>query len=88
MIKLGFAITLLIILIIFIFQNLQPTSINFLMWSFEGSLSLLLILTIIITVSISFLAAVPFKIKKSLDKRSKKNSEKVEVVNEEKDQAA
>lgn len=88
MIKLAIGIVLLIILLIFVFQNLQPTSINFLIWSFEGSLSLLLILTIIITVSISFLAAVPFKIKKSLDKRNKKDIDKDEPIKEEKDQAA
>lgn len=72
------AAILLAILLIFVYQNLQPVNINFLIWSFEGSLSLLLILTFMIAILVSILVAVPYKLKKSLDKRNaskSKNSE-------------
>ena len=79
MFKLITSFTLFIVLVIFIFQNLASAKINFLIWSFEASISLVIILTILITVAISFLLLIPFKIKKMLDTKNANNIKKVET---------
>jgi len=77
MIKLAAALSFIIILIIFIFQNLQVAKINFLIWSFEASLSLVIILTIIITISLNFVLFIPYKLKKSMDKKNINSSKEI-----------
>ena len=72
------AAIVLAILLIFVYQNLQPVSINFLIWSFEGSLSLLLILTIKIAILVTLLVADPYKLKKSIDRRNESKSKNSE----------
>jgi len=60
------------LLLIIIFQNLSPVKFNFLFWSFETSLALLLIITLILTVIFSLLLIIPSNIRKLILNRDKK----------------
>jgi uncharacterized integral membrane protein len=75
MIRLIIALLLSVLFLIFVLQNLKAVNLNFLLWRFEGSLALILILTFIIGIIVCLFASLPFKFKKILDERNKKKTE-------------
>jgi len=63
---------------IFAVQNAAPITVNFLVWEFEGSLALILLIALIAGAMISFFASLPALIKsrlvvKSLNKKLTKS---------------
>lgn len=72
------AILLMTIAAIFALQNAQPVSVNFLRWSFEASLVIVLILTFAAGALAAFLVSIPRRIKVSRELTSlrKPNKEK------------
>lgn len=57
------AIALVALAALFALQNAQPVSVNFLKWSFEASLVIVLILTFSAGALSAFLVSVPWRIK-------------------------
>lgn len=53
------ALLLALVIVAFIFQNTNPVIVHFLVWQFEGSLALLLLLTFIFGIIISLSVAIP-----------------------------
>ena len=71
MIRLILGLALSVILIILLIQNLQVVSFNFLLWSFDASLSIMLLLTILITIGVTILIILPLTILNKINKRKK-----------------
>lgn len=61
------------IAILFAIQNAAVIEINFLFWSFEGSLALVLLIALALGVAISLLASAPSSIRRNLTIRNQKN---------------
>lgn len=76
MVRLITALILSILFLIFILQNSQPVKLNFLIWEFNGSLALILILTFVVAIIISLLVSIPLYIGRML----KKNKSEKTVV--------
>lgn len=57
-------LVLAILIVTFIFQNTSPVIVHFLAWHFQGSLALVLLLTVIFSIIISLLVAIPLLIRK------------------------
>lgn len=72
MIKLIAALSLSVLLLLFVVQNLHTVELHFLLWQFDGSLALILALTFIISIIISILVAIPYSIKKRRTKPEEK----------------
>jgi uncharacterized integral membrane protein len=70
MIRLIIALVLSILLLIFVLQNLQKVSIHFLFWQFDGSMALILAITFIITLIISFLVSIPLMLMRGSKKKT------------------
>lgn len=81
MAKLIAGLVLSVLLLIFVLQNSHPVELHFLLWQFNGSLALILFLTIIVTLIISLLVAIPYSIKK---RRAKPTEVKAPEVNKSK----
>jgi uncharacterized integral membrane protein len=64
LITLLLGLILALIIVIFIFQNPSPVIVHFLVWHFQGSLALLLLLTFIFGIIISLLVAIPLVIRR------------------------
>jgi uncharacterized integral membrane protein len=52
------------LLLILILQNLQLVKLNFLLWSFESSLAIVIIITFILSTIIGLFFALPYAVKK------------------------
>ncbi len=68
---------------IFAVQNAIPTTINFLVWEFEGSLALILLIALIAGAMISFFASLPTLIRSrltisNLNKKLAESEKKIE----------
>ncbi len=70
-----FALLIALIAVIFALQNTQVVSINFLAWTFQGSIALEVIVTLIAGVLVGILAMLPASIRSQLQ-ISGKNKEK------------
>jgi uncharacterized integral membrane protein len=75
MLRIISAVILLVLLLIFIIQNSQQVTLNFLLWQFRGSLALILLITFIVAIIISLLIAIPIAFKRWRDKNDLKESE-------------
>jgi len=73
---LAVAIVLVAIAATFALQNAQPASVNFLKWSFEASLVIVLILTFAAGALTAFLASIPRRVKAARDLSSLKKAQK------------
>jgi lipopolysaccharide assembly protein A len=71
MLRLITALGISILFLVLVLQNLGQVSLNFLFWSFESSLALLLITTIALSIVLSLIIAFPIKLKRYLDKNKK-----------------
>lgn len=78
MFRLIIGLVLSIVLVVLLIQNLQVVSFNFLIWSFEASLSIMLLLTILITIGVNILIILPMVVLNHISKR-KKTQEKTKV---------
>jgi lipopolysaccharide assembly protein A len=58
------ALGLAILTVIFALQNTIPVGVTFLIWKFEGSLALVLMLTFALGVLVSFLVSIPAIVKR------------------------
>ena len=58
-----FALFIALLAVIFSVQNTSPVTINFLFWNFEGSLALILLITLVTGVIIGFLTSSPSLLK-------------------------
>lgn len=63
--------------VIFALQNMAPVSVVFLSWTFEGSMALILILTMVAGVIIAVLMSLPDFIKKSFRISNLKSQNKI-----------
>lgn len=79
MTKLIIALALSVLLLIFVLQNSHPVELHFLFWQFNGSLALILFLTIILSLIISLLVAIPYSIKKRRSKTEVPNAKTPET---------
>ncbi len=88
------ALIIAILAVIFALQNAGITLVTFLIWRFEGSLALVLLLTFVMGAIVSLLALLSWMIKKGLVALSQKKKnkelerkleEKKEELNKEKD---
>lgn len=77
MIRLVIGLVISVLFFIFVIQNLKTVELNFLLWRFNGSLALILILTFIIAIIFSLLLAIPLYIKRN-KKTEVKELKKVE----------
>ena len=57
------ALVIALLAVIFSVQNTSPVTINFLFWNFEGSLALILLITLVTGVIIGFLTSSPSLLK-------------------------
>jgi uncharacterized integral membrane protein len=73
---LAIAIVLVAIAATFALQNAQPVSVNFLKWSFEASLVIVLILTFAAGALTAFLVSIPGRIKAAREISSLKKAQK------------
>ncbi|MDP2638137.1 MAG: LapA family protein [Candidatus Levybacteria bacterium] len=64
--------------VIFIFQNPNPVVVHFLMWQFEGSLALLLLLTFIFGIITCLLTAIPLMLRRKTKNLSDKQKEEMQ----------
>lgn len=80
MTRLILALSLSVLFFIFVIQNLKTVNLNFLFWSFEGSLALILILAVIIGIIVCLLVSLPLKFKKIINDR-RNNKEDVKASN-------
>jgi lipopolysaccharide assembly protein A len=71
------ALGLAILTVIFALQNPIPVSVTFLVWKFEGSLALVLMLTFALGVLVSLLVSIPAIVKRrsAISNRQKKIDE-------------
>jgi uncharacterized integral membrane protein len=67
-----FALLIALIAVIFALQNTQVVSINFLMWTFQSSIALEMIVTLIAGVLVGILAMLPASIRNRLQISNKK----------------
>jgi len=70
LIFLFFALFIAILAIIFAVQNNATTMVSFFIWDFEGSLALILLISLATGALISFLASLPTNVKNRLKLRS------------------
>ena len=59
------AVLLVFLAVAFSLQNQEPITINFFVWTFEGSLVLVLLTTLALGIIISVLASLPSQLKKN-----------------------
>ncbi len=71
------ALLIALIAVIFALQNTQVVSINFLAWTFQGSIALEMIVTLIAGVLVGILAMLPGSIRNQLQISSKKKEQAV-----------
>ncbi len=71
-----FALIIALLAVIFSVQNTEPVTINFLFWTFQGSLALILLITLVTGVVIGFLASSPSLLKR----RSTISSQKKKIA--------
>ncbi|MGD9092070.1 MAG: lipopolysaccharide assembly protein LapA domain-containing protein [Anaerolineales bacterium] len=64
------ALLIMLVAIIFAVQNTEPTQVQFLAWKTEGSLALVLLLTLLAGVLISYFFSLPSKLRDKLTIRS------------------
>ena len=67
-----FALLIALIAVIFALQNTQVVSINFLAWTFQSSIALEMIITLIAGVLVGFLAMLPSSIRSQLQISNRK----------------
>jgi putative membrane protein len=67
-----FALLIALLAVIFALQNIQVVSINFLAWTFQSSIALEMIVTLIAGVLVGILAMLPGSIRSQLQISSKK----------------
>lgn len=77
MLRIFIALGVLIFILVIILQNLQSVRLNFLIWSFESSMALIIIVTFILTIILSIIIALPLKILNII--RKNKKNEKTEA---------
>lgn len=70
LIFLFFALFIAILAIIFAVQNIDPTTVSFFVWDFEGSLALIVLISLATGALISYLASLPSNIKNRLTIRT------------------
>lgn len=58
-----FALIIALLAVIFSVQNTEPVTINFLFWTFQGSLALILMITLATGVIVGFLTSSPSMLK-------------------------
>lgn len=61
-----FSLVIAFLVILFALQNVDPVTIKFLVWEIEGSLALVLIITLLAGALISYLATLPGHIRRRL----------------------
>ena len=77
------AIVIAMLAVIFALQNAVPITVSFLIWKFESSLALILLITIALGVLMSLLVSIPSKIKKiKIILNQKKKIQKLESASE------
>lgn len=59
------ALLFAVLAIIFAVQNAAPVTVTFLLWQFQGSLALILLLTFVLGVVVAMLAALPGMVRRS-----------------------
>ena len=67
-----FALLIALVAVIFALQNTQVVSINFLAWTFQSSIALEMIITLIAGVLVGFLAMLPSSIRSQLQISNRK----------------
>jgi uncharacterized integral membrane protein len=69
-----FALVIAVLAVIFALQNAMPIAVSFFAWRYEGSLALVLLLTLGLGVIISLLVSVPTMIRKRIIISSQKKT--------------
>ncbi len=59
------ALLIAVLAIIFAVQNAAPVTVTFLLWQFQGSLALILLLTFVLGVMVALLAVLPGIVRRS-----------------------